>query len=245
MKIPRPEDIAFSPLLWKESIASDSDWQTVDDYYSSLLKHLEEQRNTNKEWLAGIETNVNNKRIKKLINGYAILDILYWDNQVDLLHYKMWQLFEDLVQEILKEALRDKPECTVVHVDKLKGFKGLDFVITNSSRKDVWKVGVQCKKYVGSDLPKSRIEQYGPWTKGTTAPNLAVKGRELHQRFPKKKFVLATFNAFRTNEKEKKRFDELKDAWDCVMVFDKSLDTQTPYTYKIRLPELSRIEEWA
>jgi hypothetical protein len=188
---------------------------------------------------------VSNRRIKKLINGYAILDVLDWDNQIQLLRFKMWRLFEDLVQEILREALRDKPECTVVHVDKLKGFRCLDFVITNSRKEDVWTVGIQCKKYIGSNLPKSRIEEYGSWSRGTSASKLTQKGRELHQRFPKKKFVLAAFNAFQTNEREKQRFRKLKDAWDCVMVFDKSVDTQTPYTYKISLPELGRIEKWA
>ena len=51
MKIPAPREIAFSSILWKESIASDSTLRTVDDYYSLLREHLKEQHVMNKDWL--------------------------------------------------------------------------------------------------------------------------------------------------------------------------------------------------
>lgn len=239
MNIPKLQEIEFSPLMWKECIVKDSAWKTIKDFHSYFHEHVKKQ-----DWLKGIEMAVSNRRIKKLINGYLIFDILEWDRKIELLKVKMWQLFEDLVGEILREALRNKDECTVVHVNRLSGFKGLDYVVTNSKKKEGWTVGLQCKRYIGSALPKCRLEEYGSWSKGISAAHLYRKGEELNERFPRKKFVLAAFNAFRTNEREKQRFSKLNHAWDCVMVFDKSIDTKTPYTYKIALPELDRIVKW-
>jgi len=239
MKIPRLREIEFSPLLWKECIVADSKLKTIEEIYSYFRQQAEKL-----DWLEGIEVDVSNRRIKKLINGYVIFDILEWDKKIIFSKFKMWQLFEDIVEEILREALRTKDECTVVSVDRLPGFKGLDYIITNSRKKEGWTVGIQCKRYIGSALPKQRLEDYGSWSRGTSAAQLYYKGKELHERFPGKKFVLAAFNAFRTNEREEQRFKKLKRSWDRILVFDKSTNTKTPYTYKIALPELDRITRW-
>jgi len=240
MKIPKPREVEFSPLLWKECLVAGSKLKTVEDIYSYFREHEDRLG----RWLKGIEIDVSNSRIKKLINAYVIFDILDWDKKIIFSRFKMWQLFEDLVREVLREALRVKKECTVVHVDRLPGFMGLDYIIANSQMKGGWAVGIQCKKYVGSDLPKCKLEDYGSWSRAISAPQLCDKGKRLHEKFPRKKFVLAAFNAFRTNEREKQRFNRLKDSWDYVMIFDKSINTMTPYTYNITLRELNRIIRW-
>jgi len=239
MKVPKLREIEFSPLLWKECIAKDSAWRTIEEIYSHFCEQVGEA-----DWCREIKVEVSNRRIKKLINGYAIFDILEWDRKISQLRFKMWQLFEDLVGEILREAVRTKEQCTVVHVDRHPGFKSLDYVITNNRKKEGWTVGIQCKRYIGSALPKSRLGEYGGWSRGTSAVQLSDKGKELHEKFPRKKFVLMAFNAFRNNAQQQQRFRKLKSSWDCVMVFDKSISSATPYTYKIALPELDKIVRW-
>lgn len=216
-----------------------SEWKTIEEIYHHFREQVKKL-----EWCKEIKVDVTNRRIKKLVNGYTIFDILEWDNRIVLSKFKMWQLFEDLVGEILRETLKPKDDCTVVHVDKLPGFRGLDYVIVNSRKKEGWAVAIQCKRYVGSALPKCKMGKYGSWSRSTSAVQLFEKGIELHERFPRKKFVLATFNAFRNNKMEEQRFRKLKSSWDCVMVFDKSINTQIPYTYNIALPELKRIVKW-
>jgi len=239
MKTPRLREVEFSPLLWKEWIAKDSQFRTAEEVYSYFREQAREM-----DWCREIRMDVSNRRIRKLIYGYAITDILEWDRRIFHLRFKMWQLFEDLVGEVLREALRRKEQCTVVNVDRHPGFKGLDYVIANSRKKQGWTVGIQCKRYVGSSLPKRRLDEYKSWSRGTSAVQLLKKGDELHSRFPRKKFVLATFNAFRNNVQQENRFKNLKQSWDCVMVFDKSTNTQTPYIYKIKLPELEKVVKW-
>ena len=239
MKIPKLHDIEFSPLMWKECLAKDSAWKTIEEIYHYLSEQAEKI-----DWCKGIEVEVSNRRIKKLINGYAIFDILEWAGKIQL-RFKMWQLFEDLVGEILREALKTKDECSVVHVDRLPGFRGLDYVVTNSRKKEGWTVGIQCKRYIGSALPKYRLEEYESWSRGTSAVQLYEKGRELRGKWgSRKKFVLMAFNAFRNNLQQEQRFRKLKLSWDCVMVFDKSVNIEQLYIYKIALPELDTIVKW-
>lgn len=239
MKLPKLREIEFSPLLWKECIVANSEWKATEEVYQHFHEHAE-----GLDKYKEIKMHVSNRRIKRLINGYAIFDILEWDNKMILSKFKMWQLFEDLVGEVLKGALKTRDECTVVHVDRLAGFRGLDYVVTNSRKKEGWTVGVQCKRYVGSALPKYKMGEYGSWSRSLSAVHLIRKGEELHDKFPRKKFVLATFNAFRNNKIEEQRFRKLQKSWNCVMVFDKSINTKTPYTYNISLPELDRIVKW-
>jgi len=237
MKIPKLKEIEFSPLMWKEFLLASSEWNTIEEFYPYFREHAKEI-----DYCKGIETCVPNTRIRRLINGYIMLDLLEWDNKVQL-RFKMWQLFEDLVGEMLREALKDRVECTVVHVDRY--FKGLDYVVTNSRSKDGWNVGVQCKRYIGSALPKRKLGEYGSWSRGTSAVQLIEKGNELRQRWgSRKKFVLVCFNAFRKNVPQKRRFRNLRKSWNCVMVLDRSVKNDTPYTYNIAIPELDRIVRW-
>ena len=239
MKILKFGEIKFSPLIWKECIVKNSELKTAEEIYEYFCEQSDRLA-----WCKGIIVNVPNKRVRHLINGYVLFDILEWCGRIKLVKFKMWQLFEDLVGEILREILRTKDECSVIHVDRLPGFKGLDYIITNSEKKDGWCVGIQCKRYIGSALPKCRLEDFGSYSRGVSASRLYEKGVELHQRFPKKKFVLAAFNAFRGDKRQEQRFQKLKRSWDCVMVFDKNVDVKYPYEYKISLPELKKIIEW-
>lgn len=84
------------------------------------------------------------------------------------------------------------------------------------------------------------MEDYGSYSKGISASKLCEKGVELHKRFPRKKFVLAAFNAFRENEKQEQNFQKSKRSWECVMIFDKTISSKSPYTYNISLPELEK-----
>jgi hypothetical protein len=241
MRIPRIREIAFSPLLWKECIVKDSPFRTIKDVHSYFRDELAEV-----EWCKSINVNVTNRRIRRLINGYAVFDVLEWGGKIEGLRIKMWQLFEDLVGEILREALRTKDTCTVVHVDRHPGFKGLDYVVTNNRKKEGWTVGVQCKRYIRSGLSKCRLGQCRSWSRGTSAAQLFEKGKDLHNRFgSEKKFVLVAFNAFRRNIQQDQRFKKLKQSWNCMMVLDKSASDETPYTYKIDFEkELKRVVKW-
>jgi hypothetical protein len=238
MKIPTLKEIEWSPLLWKEFLAAGSEWNTIAEFYPYFRKHAREIDDCK-----GIEMRVPNTRIRRLINGYIMLDLLEWDRKI-MLRFKMWQLFEDLVGEMLREALKDKTECTVVHMDRY--FKGLDYVITNSKSKNGWNVGIQCKRYIGSALPKCKLGEYGSWSKGTSAAQLIEKEKTLRQKWgSKKKFVLFCFNAFREKAQQKQRFRNLKKSWDCVIAIDRCVKSDTPYTYKIAIPELDKIVNWS
>lgn len=241
MRIPKLQEISFSPLMWKECIVKSSDFKTLNDFYSYFYECVKEQN-----WLKDVKVKiiyVPNKRIKRLVNGYLLFDILKWYGRIKLVKVPMWRLFEDLVGEIFREALRERSECSVVHVDGLGDFKGLDYVVMNTE-KGGWNVGIQCKEYIGSSLPKCKLKESESRSRNISAPYLEKKGKELHKRFPNKKFVLVAFNAFRTNKLEERRFSSLKNAWDCVMVFDKSIDNKVPYTYRIDLRELNKIIKW-
>jgi len=78
----------------------------------------------------------------------------------------------------------------VVHVDGLSVFKGLDYVITNSKKKEGWTVGIQCKTYIGSALPKCKLEEYGTWSKSISAPSYIRKARSCMNDFRRKSLFL-------------------------------------------------------
>lgn len=238
MDVPKLQEVQFSPLMWKESIIRGSTLRTIDELYSYFREHARECG-----WCKGIRMDeFLNTRIKRLVNGYIIFDFLEWDGKIEL-KYKMWQLFEDFVGEVLREALRDRTECTVVPVDK--AIRGLDYVVANSKCKDGWTVGIQCKRYIRSAIPKSRLKDYRSWSRGTSAAQLIRKGKELHEKWgPGKRFVLIAFRAFTEKASHEQRFRELKQSWDNVLVIDKSKTAAIPYTYKVALPELHRIASW-
>jgi hypothetical protein len=237
MKIPPLSEIEFSPLLWREFLQTNSEWKSIREFYPYL-----KEKGKDIDYCKEVQINASNVRVRRLINGYVMLDLLDWDNKI-YLKYKFWQFFEDLTAEILRELLKSKRHCTVVHVDKCK--KGLDYVIANNKIEEGWKVGVQCKRYIGLKLSKSKIKQVNSWSKGTSAVHLIEKGHELHERYgSNKKFVLICFNAFRVNSQQKNRFNELKKSWDKVIVLDKNTNGDIPYTYRIDASGLERIVDW-
>ena len=99
MKLPKLEDIEFSPLLWKESIIKGSELHTVRDVYSLLTKDAENLESL----IKAINVDVSNSRIRRLINGYILFDILAWKHSICFSRYKMWAFFEDLVAEARAE----------------------------------------------------------------------------------------------------------------------------------------------
>jgi len=241
MKLPEFDDFEFSPLAWKE-------WLLDKDKFGSkrsIFKYLNEW---NKEGYfedcSGIKNYVRNRRIRRLLNGYAIIDLLDCFARVEWTRFPVWRLFEDLVGEILKTALREKEECTVAYVDRWPGFRGLDYIIINSKSKHGWKVGVQCKRFIGTRLSYNRVKKCSSYTRGTSAAGLYYKGEEMKDRFPDKKIVLVTFSAYRRNKTQEKRFSNLSEVWDLVVVFDDNLSDELPYTYKLRYDELDKIVRW-
>lgn len=244
MKVPALKDFEFTPLIWKECMVKGSYLKTKQEIYDYFK---EENASGKFDWCEKITATVSNDRVKKLLIGYALFDIMYWSSSIELSRFKMWQLFEDLVAEIFREMLRNKDQCTVVSVDKLPGFKGLDYVVANSSKREGWTVGVQCKRYIGSVIPHCRLKDYGSWSRGTSAAYLIEKAFELRRNFgSRRKFVLIAFNALRRNKRQERRFKKLqeKSAWDSVVVLDKSIDTTVPYVYELDLRELNRVIKW-
>ncbi len=224
--------------MWKESIRRDSDLKTPKHLYTYFKERAEEC-----DWCKGIGIARSvSPNIRKLINGYIVFDFLIWDGKF-WTKYKMWQIFEDFVGEIMREALKNRTECVVVPVDKT--IRGLDYVIANANSRDGWTVGIQCKKYIGSYVPKSRLEEYGSWTRGTSSADLLRKGRELHDRWgSRKRFVLIAFNAFQPKLSQRKRFNELAKYWDYVLVLDRCKKPNVPYTYRISCRGLDHIVAW-
>lgn len=241
MKLPKFDDVEFTPLAWKE-------WFLDRDLRSKkmIFEYLDECNEENYfEDCLGLKNYVKNTRIRRLLNGYAILDLMDWTGTIRLLRYKMWRLFEDTVAEILREFFREREECSVVYVDKWKGFRGLDYIIVNSKSMLGWEIGVQCKRYIGSRIPYSRIHEFSRYTRGTSAAQLHDKGIDLKNKYSeKRKFALITFNAFRRNKRQEHRFNNLSDAWDLVMVLDENQTGELPYTYRLRCDGLKRVVRW-
>ena len=147
MILPRAEEISFSHLAWREWLqeGEKSKFRSMKDIYEFLQQ---QSHDCAFQKCAAIINNVRNRRVRNLLNGYAILDLLYWCG-AKFSRYQLWRLFEDLVGEILKESIRHIKECVVINVDRWPGFKGLDYVIVNSQSHPGWKVGIQCKRYIG------------------------------------------------------------------------------------------------
>ena len=242
MKLPKLDAIEFSPLAWKEWFLDKERFGSKKSIFKYLEKRNEEGYFEN---CSGIKNYVKNKRIRRLLNGYALLDLLDWSETITYDRYKMWRLFEDTVAEILREVIREKKECTVAYVDRWTGFRGLDYVIINSESKLGWKVGVQCKRYVGTRIPYCKVDEYSSYSRGTSASKLYDKGIELQNRFTdKRKFILVMFDAYIKGKLQQQRFDWLKDAWDLVVVFNKPLPDEDPYTYRLYFDEADRMARW-
>ena len=243
MKLPEFDDVEFTPLAWKEWLlyGDKSQFRTKKDIFKYLNKW-------NKEGYFNdcleIKVYVRNRRIRKLLNGYALLDLLNWTKTVEFIRFKMWRLFEDLVGEILKAVLKEKQEYTVVYVDRWPGFQGLDYIIINSKSTIGWKVGIQCKMYIGTRIPYCRVDEYSSFTRGVSASELYDRGIELKKKYKNRKIILVTFNAYRRNKLQERRFNWLKTAWDSVIVFDKNISDELPYTYKLSCEGLNRIVKW-
>ena len=243
MKLPRFDDVEFSPLAWKEWLlyGDKSEFRSKRDIFKYLNKWNEEGYF---EGCSGIKNYFRNRQIRRLLNGYAIIDLLDCFSTVEWIRFPVWRLFEDFVGEILKIVLTEKHECTVAYVDRWPGFQGLDYIIINSKSKHGWKVGIQCKRFIGTRRSYRKISECSSWTRGTSAAGLYYKGEETRDRFPEKKIVLVTFSAYRRNKSQEKRFNNLSEVWDSVMVFDDNLSDELPYTYKLRCDELDKIVRW-
>lgn len=241
MKLPRFDDFEFSPLAWKE-------WLLDTEKFGSKKSIFNEIANWNKKGhfdeCSGIKNYIRNRRIRKLLYGYALLDLLDWTGTLQYERIKMWRLFEDTIAEILREAIKTRKECTIAHVDRWPGFKGLDYVIINSKNRSGWKVGVQCKRYIGTHRSYNKISECSSWTRGTSAAWLYDKGIEIKERFPGKRIVLITFNCFRKKKRQERRFKNLHEVWDLVTVIDDNRSGESPYTYRLRFDEVSEIVEW-
>lgn len=243
MKLPDPEDIEFTSLAWKEWLldGDKSVFRSKDRIFRFVKKC---KKDGYFDRFSGIKNHEKNGQIRRLLNGYALLDLLDCSNAVQYLRFKMWRLFEDLVGEILDVALKHRKECRTVYVDKWPGFRGLDYVVVNSKDKLGWRVGVQCKRYVGMQRTYSEIDQCSSFTRGTSAAGLYKEGFRTKERFPKRKIVLVTFNAFRRNRREKNKFRNLKNAWDAVVVIDENSMIDDPYMYRLRCDKLYEIVDW-
>jgi len=245
MELPKLKEIEFSPLAWKEWLRNGdkSELKSKVDVYKRL-KELNRERHF-EGWL-GVSNKIRNGRIRRLLNGYTLFDLLDSCRSLKDMRFPMWRLFEDLVGEVLRCALINKEECSVVYVgERWPGFKGLDFIIINSKSDLGWKVGVQCKRYISNNLPYGKIEDYSPYTTGLTASRLYFHGKDLKHRFShRRKMVLVTFTSYRIETNEKKRFNNLKEVWDSILVFDRNRSDHDPYIYKIDCPGLQRIVSW-
>ena len=97
-------------------------------------------------------------------------------------------------------------------------------------------------------MPRSAVfesfNEYSSYTRGTSAAKLYDKGIDLKKKFSKRKILLITFEAFRRNKMQEKRFNNLKEIWDSVIVFDDNRLDNLPYTYRLRFDELNKIVKW-
>ena len=125
MKLPEFDDFEFSPLAWKEWLHAGDKSEFISKRVIFKYLNIWNKEGYFKDCL-GIKNYVRNRRIRRLLNGYAILDLLDWFKTVEWLKFPVWRLFENLVGEILREAARVKNECIVAYVDKWPGFQGLD-----------------------------------------------------------------------------------------------------------------------
>jgi len=214
-----------------------------------LIKYLFESE-VSREWIykIHIEKSISKEwgsRIRDLLYGYALLDIADWTKTFLYLKNKMWRLFEDLTYEIFKEALRvsEKNHCNIIRVDRLSGFKGLDFIVINDKKGD-WTVGIQCKRYISTGIPASKVDKYGSYSRSVSASGLLNKSHELRAKYGNKKLVLVTFEVYYKGKRELDRFLKLKNEseWDKIIVFNR---LQSPITkYKLTCNGLKTVINW-
>lgn len=250
MKLPRIEDFDFTPLAWKEWLVQGD--KSKDFFYGVKSKRriykLIEQENREGafEGCDGIKNYVRNRRIRRLLNGYALLDLLDRFQVAVYLRYKMWRLLEDLVGEIGKELIKERNECTVIYVgERFPGFKGLDYIIANGKSRIGWKVGIQCKRYIGTRIPYYRKNEYSSFSRGTSASHLYDKGRELKKTYSdRRRILLVAFRAYQMDKRQENRFNKLKENWDCVTVLDDNTSYERPYTYRLSCEGLENLVKW-
>jgi hypothetical protein len=244
MELPEIDEIEFSPLAWKEWMLRGD--RSLFGSKRKVFEFLTEKKDEGYfENFIGIENSIENDHIRKLLNGYAIHDLLDCTKAIEFERFKMWRLFEDIVAEIFREIVKEKIECSVVYVDKWPGFRGLDYIITNGESEIGWKVGIQCKKYIGTRIPYCRVNDYSSYSRGPSAASLYDRGIELKQKYSeRRKILLISFEAFRRNKNQEKKFKNLKETWDSVIVFDDNKSDASPYTYKIKFDNINQILKW-
>lgn len=243
MNLPSLDEFELTSLAWKEWLqrGNKSEFKSK----AGILRYIEQCNDKERfKNFSGIKNYVRHKQIRKLLNGYALLDLLYCSDSIYYERFKMWRLFEDLIGEIFAVALRKREECKVVHVDKWPGFQGLDYIIVNSEDKLGWRVGVQCKEYIGSKISYNQLDRCSSHTRKTNATGLHREGLETRNRFPRRKLVLVAFNAYRENKTQEKRFRNLEKVWDAVIVLDDNKSDDSPYIYKLRCSKLYDIVDW-
>jgi len=241
------EDVNFdlTPLAWKEMYT----YYDEDSIKSrkELIDYLKENDDA-REWIDKIHIKKDivkkwGEKIRRLLFGYALLDIGSWMNLILYERNQMWRLFEDLTYEILREVLQKMKNCMIIRVDKWPGFRGLDYVIINDESGD-WKVGIQCKRYISTGIPENKLHKFGSYSRNTSATNLLKEAKKLRQKYEDKKFLLATFEVYYNNKKQFNRFLKLKNKseWDAILVFN---EIQKPITqYKLNCDGLENVLKW-
>ena len=121
-----------------------------------------------------------------------------------------------------------------IHTDQT--LSGLDFILYNLSERK-WKIGFQVKEYI-SCYGKPKARDLHPLQKGTRGVFLVKLGRKLKERFPRKKFFLFTPYIWANKKRGMKIFEELEEAWDCLIYFWYE-DYETPFT--VELHNLSQL----
>ena len=168
-----PSSFEFTQLAWTELYTGyNEDSIKSKQELLNYFKEFEEVQN----WLKKIDNSKIStlpKRIQSLLIGYSLLDIGDWSKKLLYLRFKMWRLFEDLVYEIFREMLKEKRECTILRVDKIRGFQGLDFIIINDEKED-WNVGIQCKRYIGTTIAHKHYDKYGAYQRNVSTKKLIV-----------------------------------------------------------------------
>jgi hypothetical protein len=138
--------------------------------------------------------------------------------------------------------LQKHKHLKVINVDRLRGFRGLDWIVMNEHSRDGWRVGIQCKKYISSSSSKKKA-MGNPWGR-TNSLRLVDHARKLEDRFGiHKRFALVASFAYRTSKSEKHRWWKLRRGsdWDAICVFESRRSFNPPYTYNLSLDTFDNI----